>query len=860
MFYAAQSFFSFFKSEVKSNSNYKWPATIAFLFSGLYFTFSTCLFDILLLNSNVSLQFFSNLQLSWTNVSAFFCVSLQVLGFVLIALRLRVEYCERLGLKKMFAGVIGAGLAAYLIFRFMGIDVPLISYIYYLIIIGLIAVIVPDKIKNYKFTFLLFVSVISATYFNLYAHALDTVQKNKVQKLLAVNLSSERDPAAEVFLTELNNKFKHDSLVQQFLFPPYEFIGPYLRSNYFTGFWRNYDMQITVCEPNDTLTITVENKKYPCFPFYKDLESKGVLIPGSSFYFMDWLNGPISYLGELDIPNATNNLQIKVFIELSAKILPEGSGYPELLLDEHSSKVDRERGFSYAKYYEGQLVDRGGDYQYEMGLPEEVDSSTDYSYFIRNGYIHCAYHKDGNNFIIVSYEKSGFIRQITTYPYLFLLVYIIGMIVFLFNQPFFRFNRKPLDFRGKIQLTLILSLLGTLTIVGLGLIFYNYNSSKTSLQEDLDDKLRSISTELSMRIGMESRLNQRIHDVLTDQLISLSDITRTDINLYDLDGQLYTTSRSEIYDRGLISKRIDPFAYRSLSLEFKTHFLHNENLGKMVFFSAYLPAYNQSNKLIGYLNIPYFTRQDEFKKEVTVFIVAFSNVFILLILVSLLIALFIGNKLTLPLLQIEKNLKGIQLGKVNAKIEYLGEDEIGRLAKEYNKKVDELAESAALLARTERELAWREMARQVAHEINNPLTPMKLNIQYLQRIKEQGFEDFGEYFDRVSKTLIDNIDVLSMIASSFSDFAMMPKINNEKFDLRERVRDAVTLFEKTTNITFVLNLNEEEPVHIIADKDQFNRALINLIKNSIQAIPREKEGLIHIELTKDEKFAFVKYH
>jgi two-component system, NtrC family, nitrogen regulation sensor histidine kinase NtrY len=858
MFYVAQSFFNLFRSGPSSGASHNWTTIFAFAFAGFYFTFSVFLFRILILNSNISLQFFTNLQLSLANVGAYFCVSLHALGFVLIALRLRIEFYERSGIKSFFTGLLAAGIAANLILRLFGKDVPWTPYLYYFVIIGLILLTKPDKIRNYKFTFLLIVSIISATYLNLFAYSLETIQKNKAQKLLALNLSSERDPAAEVFLTELSNKFKHDSLVKQFLFPPYEFIGSYLKSNYFTGFWRNYDMQITVCAQHDTLTITDENKKYPCFAFYTDLESKyGVLIPGSSFYFMDWLNGPVTYLGDLDINNPQNGSPIKVFIVLSAKILPEGSGYPELLLDENSLNFDREKGFSYAKYYEGQLVDRVGDYQYEMLIPEVVNTNADFTYFIRNGYLHCAYHKNDDNYIIVSYVKTGWMGQITTFPYLFLLVYLIGMVIFLINKPTFKVGHKKLDFRGKIQLTLILSLLGSLTVVGLGLIFYNYNEFKSSLQSDLDDKLRSVSTELSMRIGKDQRLSQLNYDLLSYQLISLSDITRTDINLYDLSGQLFATSRSEIYDRGLTSNRIDPVAYRALSIEFRTHFLHNENLGKMSFFSAYIPVYNQSNKLVGYLNIPYFTRQDEFKKEVTNFIVAFSNVYILLILISLLIALFIGNKLTLPLLKIEENLKGIQLGKINAKIEYLGEDEIGRLAKEYNKKVDELAESAALLARTERELAWREMARQVAHEINNPLTPMKLNIQYLQRIKEQGIENFGEYFDRVSKTLIENIDVLSMIASSFSDFAKMPKINNEILDLRERIKDAVALFEKTTHVTFDLNLFNDKPIQILADKDQFSRALINLIKNSIQAIPREKEGLLTIELKTEDHYALI---
>ena len=224
---------------------------------------------------------------------------------------------------------------------------------------------------------------------------------------------------------------------------------------------------------------------------------------------------------------------------------------------------------------------------------------------------------------------------------------------------------------------------------------------------------------------------------------------------------------------------------------------------------------------------------------------------------SLIVALLISRKLTAPLLQIEKNLKGIQLGKTNAKIEYLGEDEIGRLAKEYNKKVDELAVSADLLARSERESAWQEMARQVAHEINNPLTPMKLSIQYLQRIKKLGAENFDDYFDRVSRTLVEQIDVLSLIASSFSDFARMPMIRNELIDISESVREVVLLFENTNNASVLFTTLVEEQIMVMADKDQLGRAIINLIKNGIQAIQRDRSGVVKVELNQDKDWAYI---
>lgn len=852
MFYIAQSFFVLFKIEYSNRKNIRFIRYFAFLFAAFYFIFSAFLLQILLLNSNISLEFFRNLELSVINLVSFLCISLHTIGFIIILIRIRSQYALFPGYRKAVFYAIASGVIAYLSFSFSGIKVSLYSLVFYLIVNSTLFLVNPEKIKRFKFTFLLFVSIISAIYLNLFSHELTSRRKDNVQKLIAVNLSSERDPSAEIFLSDLDDRFRNDSIIDHFLSPPYQYVETYFRNNYFTGFWRNYDLIVTVCNPLDSVLVSDLNIKYPCFDFFHELVSQnGVIIPGCNFYYMDMLNGRISYVGQLD------RGKLKIYIQLYSKIIPEGSGYPELLQDEKTSRQGRIKDFSYAKYYQGQLVDRGGEYQYEMHLPKEVRSNYEFHNYTKNDYKHCAYHRGGNNYIIVSYPEIKFIDQVKTFPYLFLLLYLVGMTVFLFNRTFFRVRGKTLDFRGKIQLTMILSLLGISTLVGIGLITYNYEQFINSLQGDLNDKLYSISSELSTRIGIEEELSPRMHEMLNDQLMSLSDLTRTDINVYDTDGQLFSTSRGEIYERGLNSTRIDPVAYYALSVDSKNNFIHHENLGKMVFYSAYIPLYNKLNNLVGYLNLPYFARQDEFKRDVSAFIIAFSNVYILLILISLIVAILIGNKLTLPLLKIEKNLKGIQLGKENAKIEYLGEDEIGRLAKEYNKKVDELAESADLLARTERELAWREMARQVAHEINNPLTPMKLNIQYLRRIKEQGSENFDEYFDQVSKTLIENIDALSSIASSFSDFARMPNIQNELLDVRERVKEAALLFKNTPNVFIDVVSYGGDPLKIMADKDQFSRALINLIKNGIQSIPRDREGHIIIECKEEDHCALL---
>ncbi len=856
MFHSAQAFFTLadFEKEQKGRGI---RMVFSFLFVAFFFTFSVALLKILLLNSSISLEFFSDLKFSVINLYAFFGISLHVIGFIIILIRLRYDYYKILGFYKFVLAALVAGVFAGVSVTALCFKIDWAPFIYYGLVVLIIAWFEVAKTREYKYTFLLVMSIVGASYVNLYAQDLILGKKNMVLDLMSVKLSSERDPGAEIFLSELDSKLRKDTIIKYHLLPPYKSLESYFQNNYFTGFWRNYNLQITVCSPDDSVFITDENRHYPCFAFFDNLrKTKGMLVSGSNFYFMDRVNGRISYLGQLDFINSFN-IPVKVFIELNSKVIPEGKGYPELLLDEHASRESQDGDFSYAKYFDGELVDRGGEYQYSMKLPADISVKDEYTHFSKNGYRHCAYNRNGNNIVIASYPIVPFYERISTFPFLFLLFYLVGATVLIFNEKNIRIRNKKFDFREKIQLTLILSLLGILTVIGLGLMVYNSNKLLNSLQDNLNEKLRSVSSELSMRVGQESELNAPMRDFLNDQLIVLSDIIWADINLYDLEGRLFATSRSEIYDRGLLGRRINPVAYKALAAEHRTLFLHNEYLGEMKFLSAYSPVYNQNNQLVGYLNLPYFTRQDDFKKQVSDFIVAFSNLYILLIMFSLIVALIISHKLTAPLLQIENNLKGIQLGKSNAKIEYSGEDEIGRLAKEYNKKVDELAESAELLARSERESAWQEMARQVAHEINNPLTPMKLSIQYLQRIKEKDSENFDDYFNRVSRTLVEQIDALSLIASSFSDFARMPGIRDELIDLEVKIKEVVLLFENTNNVSVSFAKSADGIIQVLADSNQLGRAIINLIKNGIQAIPRDRKGSLKIELYKDVEWAYI---
>jgi nitrogen fixation/metabolism regulation signal transduction histidine kinase len=232
---------------------------------------------------------------------------------------------------------------------------------------------------------------------------------------------------------------------------------------------------------------------------------------------------------------------------------------------------------------------------------------------------------------------------------------------------------------------------------------------------------------------------------------------------------------------------------------------------------------------------------------VTTLVVAIVNVYVLLILLTIAMAAIISDQITRPLRIIQQMFSQIKIGRKSEEIVYKGHDEIAGLVDEYNRMVKELVKSVDMLARSERESAWREMAKQVAHEIKNPLTPMKLSVQHLQRTWNDNKENFAEYLERVTKTLIEQIDNLSFIASEFSNFAKMPKAINNEINIVEKIRSTITLFANTENVDFIFE-HESEYIPVYADKEQLSRVFINLIKNAIQSIPDDRNGKIGIAL------------
>ena len=707
-------------------------------------------------------------------------------------------------------------------------------------------------------------TVIFSLVFGLYSLFLITfLSEKKTQeniKIQLVTYSTENDPTAEHLLLDMWPKIYGDSILKKMmdveLFERNDFdsIYNYLNNIYFSGYWGNFSFNIVPCGRNDTLSVGELNGSFTdCFSFFeKKILTTGDQLTGTGFYFIDNKQGRSNYLGKIYF-RYDNNRTNGLFIDLFSDIDVFQPGYSELLLDKKYHSYSRLKDNSFAKYINGEAVLMIGDFPYNNTDAEYVENVADYKAFKADSYDHLLY-RNGNVTVVISKPTITAQDIIISFAYLFAFIFIFSnFILFLIRKSTLKAPAE-FNFRQKLQLSFISILLFSFTLIGVVIAFLTIKQYKTKHYENIQEKLHSVYNELESRISMEilftSEWKSSNYNSQDEMLIRLSNIFNTDINLYNLNGYLIATSRPEIFYRSLTSQRINNMASINLGHLKKSEYFQEEKIGNLEYISAYIPFYNADNELLAYLNLPYFRMQSVLAREISDMIVTVINFTLLLIVIAMSLAVFISGRLTSPLTILSSRLASVELGKKSEHLSYNGNDEVGELVRQYNRMVDELEESAQKLANSEREYAWREMAKQIAHEIKNPLTPMKLNVQQLLKSWTDGVPGFEKKLKRFTKNQIEYIDNLSSIASEFSSFAKIPEANPVIVDLLEQIKTTFELFKSSDNIAFRIGFPHDEKVMIYADKEQINSIFSNLIKNGIQSIPPGKEGIIKVNIEK----------
>lgn len=696
-----------------------------------------------------------------------------------------------------------------------------------------------QSILSSGFRILIF-SLITSWLFSEY----NSAKERSNTEVLADKLSERQDAILENEFSDVAKKISKDPRFKKALYRLPLFgsqTEQELRQNYFTGYFEKFNIQLavfdSVCMPYFKNSDLIYNNN----EYFEDQVMVGLPTISDNLFFMEEYKASSRYVGKIEFDKVEGHKTPYVlYVQIEPKQSSGSGGFPDLLLDESQQKQNRYKQISYAVYRQNKLTSSYGQYDYPS---HNIDSTILKS--VKSNFRHYFVAPDKETLIVLSTKTKDFNYVFTTNSYYFIFYSLLGLVLVVIA---FRIGNRKLMFfslNRRIQVFTISILFFALLAVGIFTVKLVMTKSEGDNLNDLAEKSTQIKNELKTVLLDVVNLDVNSKQYAEGLLKKYATLFNSDVSLYNKNGLLFASSRPQLFDAGLCSRLINPLAISNFSKNESSSFSTRDRIGSLNYLSLYRPLYNNSGDLTGYMNLPYFARQSDLEEGLSDYITTLLNVYVVLFLVSLFTGLIVTTYVTKPLRIVQQQLAKISLGKINEPIEWQSNDEIGRLVNEYNQMLLKLEESATLLAKSEREGAWQEMAKQVAHEIKNPLTPMKLNLQYLQKVVNEGGDDFTGKFKKVSGSMIEQIDTLAHIANEFSNFAKMPKVSLEQVNLNEVIRSTIELFKNDqTQITFTSQL---DPSIVLADKNQCLRVFNNLVKNAVQSIPENRKGEIEIK-------------
>ncbi|MCB9241049.1 MAG: HAMP domain-containing histidine kinase [Flavobacteriales bacterium] len=826
----------------------------------------------------VSLVMHSNISFDVTNLSSLnrFTAFAAVAVLVMLLIWMRVVYLTvewRKAIPKKSSTLISVlAILAFVTFQMVDASRTISGLIPSIILCVLTYFIVrkwgENRLMPTSFLFL----VICTVFFTQAVYVTQQIREQAYLEHYASKLILNKDLEAEYRFKSMENE-----LVEEFLQPEdfekfdqvKDAFEKRLRRLYFSGYMDRYNMLIISFDSagnniNSTTRYSFEDLNYLYnFQAFPTLSNHFYQVKSNEVF-----NGYLAKFENCDLHGHYGN----IFILLEPKFIQSSYEYPQLAQKRPEHKIINLENYSYAIYNQNKLVHQKGNFSYDLIL----DSSrlqSERGFGMNARYKHFISHQEDGSTVVLSQYDNRLVKALSTFSFSFtffaliLLVLILTWWLYLFVREKIVQSRGTLDdyqsfkFRRiqemarwgvdqvflstRIRFAMMgLVLVGLLISLYVTIQFIQVNDQRRS-ENELMYKIREVANQIQNEVDIARKLR----DPEARQLIvnEIGDVFKVEATLFDRNGFLLASSVEDLYENHLLAPVMQPDALSKLKEERSSQIVQVERLRNVWFTSAYIPLLDERRQVIAYLNLPYFSQQDILDQEISSYTVTFVNLYLFLLIVAFALALIVSRRISKPLQIIRDKMSRTGYGTRNELIEWHQNDEIGRLVQQYNKMVVQLADSAEKLSASEREGAWKEMARQVAHEIKNPLTPMKLNIQHLQRAWADGSDKLEDTFKRVTHVLIEQIEGLSRLASEFSNFANMPVDDFEVCNLSESILNNIVLFEKTDNIFFHYG-SLDESILVYADKNHLNRIFSNLFKNAIQAIPADRKGKIDVSI------------
>jgi two-component system, NtrC family, nitrogen regulation sensor histidine kinase NtrY len=832
-----RSYVYFYFHQLKHHKVVGWVLSV-FCTLGLFFAglFPIVVIQTLYNNSTVGLEIAEVMELNPLRIAAFLCVIISgVISFLFSHIFLRTLTSMH-GVIKILLSIVIALVIFIAINEWtkQAYQVTLIFVVLYVTVVYSLKL--QKSLQRLSFnTFgYLFIAILFLSLNGAYSiQHFEKKKKIENQFRFAHNFLIDRDYFGEFLLHELSQKIIKDAFIQTRIASPFlgkEAIRQKIRQVLLPTYFNKYDVEIfmfnALGDPIDSRTTT----------FSEFISAYDKEAYRTDYDRIRFVNNPASditqrYLIISPIKRLSHNAGY-VVIELSLKkVIPENV-YPELLVDYRFQDFYKTRDLSYALFLNSQIGSSSGEFNYETLFDKTLLGNTSlYTDGITvNGFDHIAVEDESGRIAIVSSKQVPFMHKLGNFSLLLVLgLFTILLLIFLFGiYQYFRGSR--LFFSARIQLYLNLAFFIPLIIVSVSTLSLTSRSSQQQLNEEYLSKSRIFSEQMTNYVQDDSLTQSPSTSGLTNRLTELAKISNLDANIYSKQGSLMGTSQPLIFERNLLSNYINPRAYSRVK-NGETLFIESESVGTLNYYVSYsVLKSSQTGAVLGILGIPFFRSVNLLNKVQSVVLINILNIFASIFIILLLLSYVVAERLTFPLRFITDSLRKTSLNN-NTPLTWTAHDEIGMMVKEYNSMLYKLSESKSELEHTQREKAWREIAQQVAHEIKNPLTPMKLTLQQLERSLQAG-NATTEKTQKTISTVLAQIDTLNDIASSFSGFVKMPEPVIQRVDLVASLKHVIDLHSLTGEIVF---RNPYKEAWVMGDAQLLSRTFSNLILNGIQA-------------------------
>jgi two-component system, NtrC family, nitrogen regulation sensor histidine kinase NtrY len=538
--------------------------------------------------------------------------------------------------------------------------------------------------------------------------------------------------------------------------------------------------------------------------------------------------------------------------------------YSTLFYNQPYKNIAQLSEYDFAIFKEGTVLTEQGKVSAELYDPKnfpDPDLYYEYSPKSSNRTDVIFTNKNGNITVVVGKVKGTISKRIYLFASLFTLLSLFMIALATVNSKlrilpdYYQFIITTKGSLAKrIQYWMVGLLVISIFIIGMMTYYHFTVAAKRNEFQKLDYRTSTLLTHISSATReMKPQKDSIQYSELQALLLSVSNSFSSDVNLYSKQGDMVYTTQENLQSVGLISRKMHPNAFTELFTQAHSSMREIEQIGGYTFHTNYAAIRNKQNELLGFVGMPFYMSKSSVSTDVSDFIGIIASIYVFLLLIAGAMAYMVAKSIISPIKMIANEITLLRLEDRNQHLpDYVdNQDELSSLVLEYNRMVDKLEDSKGKLISFEREGAWREMARQVAHDIKNPLTAMKLSMQQLQRLSLGDVDLAKGYLKTALKNLLEQIDSLAHIASEFS---MIAKLDiTQKFDMviNDVVNNVYELFSEMQNIDFQMNMSKER-FHILGDKNHLMRVFNNLIINATQAIPSDRRGLIRVAVYRGE--------